>query len=87
MMQDLQVNARAHLEKGYPKVKAHYLLGVEDDYEKELANISDVKPIPDIYLKIGNHLLKQVLEQPTEFRKYKYTVIDEDNFDCARFEN
>lgn len=87
MMQDLHANLQKHREKGYPKWKTHYLINVEDEYLKQLADVGDLKPIPEVYLKMVQHTLGNILTQPTEFRKYKYTVIDEHNFDCVKFEN
>lgn len=86
-MEDLQINLQKHWDKGYPKRKSHYMINDEDDYLKQLTNDGDLKPIPEVYLKIVRHTLGNILQQPTEFRKYKYTVIDEHNFECVKFED
>lgn len=80
MLRDSHVNAQAHWAKGYPKWKTHYLIGTETEYQKSLAEICNIKMIPDVILKIANDSFGFFLNQPTEFRKFKYTVIDSSNF-------
>lgn len=86
-MQDLHANTQAHRAKGFPKSKAHYLMGLEDEYQKQLVSVAGIEPIPEVYFKIANDTFENFLGQTTEFRKYKYTVIDAQNFERTKIEN
>lgn len=80
MLRDSHENTLAHWAKGYPKWKTHYLIGTETEYRKSIAETCDIKMIPDVILNIANDSFGLFLNEPTEFRKFKYTVIDSSNF-------
>lgn len=86
-MRDLHANTQAHRAKGFSKSKAHYLMGLEDEYQKQLVSVADIEPIPEVYLKIAYDTCENFSGQTTEFRKYKYTVIDAHNFERVKLEN
>lgn len=80
MMNDSLANVQAHWMNGYPKSKSHYLLPIQDDAQKQLSTTADIENIPDVYLKINYDILNSLINHPTEFRNYKYIIIDECNF-------
>lgn len=80
MMKDSLANAHAYWMNGYPKSKSHYMIPKQDDCQKQLSTTADIENIPDVYLKINQDVLDSLINHPTEFRKYKYIIIDECNF-------
>lgn len=81
MMQDLHVNTQAHYAKtGYSKWKTHYLIALEKEYLKSLEILCDIKSLPDVMHNIARDSFEWFRNRPTEFRKFKYTVIDGSNF-------
>lgn len=80
MLQDSLANARAFWQNGIPKSKTHNVVAVQEDYQKQLADTADIPNIPDVYLKINNDILNSLINHPTEFRNYKYFIIDDNNF-------
>lgn len=80
MMQDSLANAKVHWMNGYPKSKTHYLIPIQDDCQRQLATTADIENIPDVYLKINSDILNSLINHPTEFRNFKYFIVDECNF-------
>lgn len=80
MMEDLHRNTQAHWAKGYSKWKTHYLIALENEYIKQIETLCDIKNKPDVMYNIAHDSFGLFLNQPTEFRKFKYTVIDSSNF-------
>lgn len=80
MMHDLHVNTEAHWAKGYSKWKTHYIIALENEYLKSLETLCDTENIPDVLYNIATDSFQLFLNHPTEFRKFKYTVIDSSNF-------
>lgn len=80
MMKDSLAHAHAHWMNGYPKSKTHYLIPIQANCQKQLSSIADIENIPDVYLNINYDILKSLISYPTEFRNYKYIIIDDYNF-------
>lgn len=80
MLQDSLTNAHALWENGYPKSKTHNLIPMQEEHQRQLSMTADIPDIPDVYLKINNDILHNLINHPTEFRNYKYFIVDEFNF-------
>lgn len=80
MLQDMQANTQAHWDKGYSKWKTHYLIDLEYEYQKPIEALCDIKSMPDVIHNIAHDSFGLFVNQPMEFRKYKYTIIDGNNF-------
>lgn len=86
MLQDLHANTQAHWAKGYSKWKTHYLIALEYEYQKPIETLCDIKSIPDVIHNIAHDSFGLFVNQPTEFRKFKYTIIDSSNFTRIKVE-
>lgn len=86
MIQDLHANTQAHWANGYSKWKTHYLIALEYEYQKPIETLCDIKSIPDVIHNIAHDSFDLFVNQPTEFRKFKYTIIDSSNFSRVKVE-
>lgn len=77
MLKDLHVESEAHWNKGYPKHKTHFLVFEQRDYQKQLAEMAEIENLPDVFYAIDLDACTGLRDQPTEFRKFKYTIIDD----------
>lgn len=80
MSNDLDIETEAHWNKGYSKSKTHYLINEQRNYFNQLAELANIENIPEIYDAIMTDVLRDMEEQPTEFRKFNYTIIDDETF-------
>lgn len=85
MLQDLQMNTEAHWANGYSKWKTHYLIGWEDEYLKPIEALCNITAIPDVLHNMVHDSFGLFLSQPTEFRKFKYSAVDSNNFTRIKF--
>lgn len=79
-MKNSLMNAQTHWKNGFPKSKTHYMIPIQGDMQHQLSSTADISNIPDVYLKINNDILNSLINCPTEFRDYKYSIVDEYNF-------
>lgn len=57
------------------------LFAIEREYYDELSKLADIENIPTVFSNMYLHgLKKDFFTIPTEFRKYKYVLIDDENF-------
>lgn len=80
MLEDLRMNTEEHWARGYSKWKTHYLIYFEENYLKQITKLCDITPIPDVLYKIALDSFDLFLNQPTTFRRFKYSVVDNNNF-------
>lgn len=81
MLLDMRAQTQIHWDKGYPKKKTHFLGPEQRDYCKQLSETAEIENIPNVVLAIFNDHFENVKKNPTaNFRKFRYTVIDENTF-------
>lgn len=87
LMKESRVDTQVQWNKGYPKHKTHYL-GVEQrEYFNQLADIADIKNLPLVYSAMHFDASTGLRDQPTQFRKYKYTIIDDKTYAKEQYED
>lgn len=79
MMADMREQNQIHWNKGFSRRKTHNLYP-EREYYKQLTDTAEIENFPDVILSLTDENARLLREEPTEFRKYKYTVIDDKTF-------
>lgn len=86
MLEDMQVQMQKHWNYGYRKHRSHFLLEEASEYSSQLAQMADIEGIPNVFLHIGAESFNASITGNLEFRKYKYTIIDDNTFRKEKFE-
>lgn len=87
MLRDQQVEAEALWNEGHPKHKTHLLFPNERKYFDQLSALADIENVPTVLDDIAMDQVKDFRGQPTEFRKYKYTIIDDKTYTKVKYED
>lgn len=89
MVNDTNVLNQAFWDLGFAKSKTHIVFSnriVHGNYIKQLTELADIEGIPMV---IENILFEEILfgltEHPTEFRKFKYTIVDNNTYIKERY--
>lgn len=86
MLTDMQTKYQKLWIKGARKRYVHNLGSEQKQYYHELANTADIDGIPDVLADIHVDSDEILESAPFEFRKYKYTVIDDKTFIREKYE-
>lgn len=87
MLTDQRVQAEALWSRGYPKRKTHILMPVQREYFDELSALADIENVPLILDRVAADAIKDLLEKPTEFRKYQFTIKDDQTYTKVKYED
>lgn len=90
MLEDLHIQTQKHWNHGYRKHQSHYYyyyLYREDylDYVSQLVEIANIDGIPTVFQKIAKDSKKTLKNDPFEFWKYKYNIIDDNTFQKEKY--
>ena len=70
-------------QRGVKKQKAHALgVGYQEAYYADLAAIAEIDPIKSVVVKMYNHNKENQKYDFKNYRRYKFTVLDDDNFEA-----
>lgn len=87
MREDQLLEAQQQWNKGYPKSKTHDIARDQKAYQQQLSDLADIKNLPDVFFAMYFDVSNGLHNQPTQFRKFKYTIIDDKTFVKKRYEN
>lgn len=87
MMKDTQIQSQIHWNQGYRRHRTHVFGLEEKDYLKQITEIADIERMPEVLVDIGFDSINESRNHPTEFRKYKYTIMDDKTFRKEKYEN
>lgn len=87
MLRDQQNAAEALWNKGYPKRKTHSIVSIQREYFNQLSELADIENVPTILDAVAAEAIIDLRDQPTEFRKYKFTIIDDKTFTKVKYED
>lgn len=87
MIRDQRIESQIIWNKGYRKSEAHFVYPVQRRYVNQLSELADIQNLPEVFDRIGDDTLVGLHSRPTEFRKYKYTIIDDKTFTKAKYED
>lgn len=77
MLNDMRIQTQIHWHKGYAKRYTHYLGAEQADYFRQLSEAADIAKVPDVLPAMHLDSRMSMFKNSREFRKYKYTVIDD----------
>lgn len=87
MLKDSRADTQIHWNKGYPKRKTHYLGQEQREYFNQLSELAEIKNLPLVFTAMHYDASSGLRDNPTQFRKYKYTIIDEKTFKKEKYED
>lgn len=80
MYADQLADAQRLWNKGYPKAKTHDVAVDQKEYQTQLAQLAGVKDIPHVFYDMFFDIVDGLINNPIGFRKYKYTIIDDNTY-------
>lgn len=80
MLNDMNEQMQKHWNKGYRKHYSHYLGPEQNEYFKQLSDTAEIENIPTVFSAMHFDSRTTMSRAPSQFRKYKYTVIDDNTF-------
>lgn len=86
MLADEIAEAHRLWNKGYPKAKTHDVAVDQKVYQKQLSDLADIKNLPDVFYDMFFDIVEGLTDYPTQFRKYRYTIIDDHTYVKERVE-
>lgn len=82
----MRIQSERHWNQGYRKHRSHFFLKHEKEYLTQLSEIAGLPKIPDVLLDIGLDSIKSSKDEPLQFRKYKYIIVDDNTFRKEKYE-
>lgn len=84
MLADTTRDMNERWSRGWSYRKAHaFGEGLQEIYYADLATSANVEPIKPYVTKMYNENRRNMLKDITTFRRYKFTIIDDEHFECA----
>lgn len=80
MLEDQIVETQKQWNKGYPKAKTHDIARDQKEYQNQLSELADIKNLPEVFYAMFYDVSTGLHEHPTQFRKFRYTIIDDHTF-------
>lgn len=87
MREDQMAEAERLWKKGYPRERTHDVARDQKVYQKQLSDLAGIKNLPDVFYDMYFDIYTGLTENPSGFRKYRYTIIDDHTFVKERAEN
>lgn len=87
MYADMQIRMQKHYEKGYGKRYTHYLGIEQKEYFRQLSETAGIENIPDVLADMHTDSRATMQRAPSQFRKYKYFIIDDKSFTKEKYED
>lgn len=86
MMADMRMQTQIHWNKGYRKHHSHCLAFEQGDYYRQLCETADIENLPDVLLAIWLDHSVTFGKEPSEYRKFRYTILDDKTFSKVKSE-
>jgi dimethylaniline monooxygenase (N-oxide forming) len=81
MIRDTEFDMNERWERGLSKKKAHWLGKIhQEKYFADLASTAQIDPIKPVILKMYNESHQHKSQDFHNYRQYKFTVLDDENF-------
>lgn len=87
MLEDQMVETQMQRNKGYSIAKTHDIARDQKEYQKQLSELADIKNLPEVFYAMFFDVSSGLHEHPTQFRKFRYTIIDDHTFIKEKAEN
>ncbi|KAG5680244.1 hypothetical protein PVAND_009766 [Polypedilum vanderplanki] len=84
MLEDTEKDMNERWARGVQRRKAHSLgEGIQEKYYADLAVTADIEPIKPYVTKMYNETRRNKQNDLATFRNYKFTIIDDENFETT----
>lgn len=80
MLNDTNEQMQKHWNKGYRLQYSHFLGVEQSDYFKQLSETAEIENIPAVIPAMHAESRATMARAPSQFRKYKYSIIDNNTF-------
>lgn len=80
MLEDLQIQTKAHWDKGYRKHYTHFLGPEQREYFNQLSETADIEGIPEVVPAMHLDSRDASRREPFTFRDYTYYKLDNESF-------
>lgn len=87
MLKDMREQTQIQWNKGYAKHYTHYMGPEKRDYFKQLSETAEIQNLPNVLAAMHFDSRATMVREPAQFRKYKYTIIDDKTFTKEKYEN
>lgn len=87
MMLDMRAQTQIQWNKGYPKHYTHYLGPEAKEYYKQLSETAEIENLPNVLAAVHFDTRAAMVVAPSQFRKYKYTIVDDNTFTKVKYED
>lgn len=87
MLENQKIETIQQWNKGYPKSKTHDIARDQKEYQKQLSELAGIKNLPDVFYDLYFDVSDGLQNNPTQFRKFNYIIIDDKTFIKKRFES
>lgn len=84
MMADMRMQTQIHWNKGYRKHRTHCLAIEQRDYYRQLSETADIENLPAVLSAIFLDHFVTAGKEPSDFRKYRYVIVDDKTFSKVR---
>lgn len=87
MLEDQEDESIRQWNKGYPKWKTHDIARDQKVYQQELSELAGIKNLPDVFYAMYFDVADGLINSPTQFRKFRYIIVDDKTFIKKKYEN
>lgn len=86
MINDMRIQTQIHWNKGYQKRNTHWLGEEQSDYFKQLSETAGIENVPDVLPAMHYDSRMSMGKDPSDFRNYKYIIVDDKTFKKERID-
>lgn len=86
MLKDWQYDIQIQRDWKLSKLNISDFVSVQRKYFNELSALANIKKVPTVYDALSLDAATDFTESPSEFRKYKYTIVNDTHFVKEKFE-
>lgn len=86
MLADWRMESECIWKNGCPKSKAHNVIRKQVEYQKQLSDLAGIRNLPPVVHSIALDATHSSKQQFEDFRKFKYTIVDNYTFIKEKYE-
>jgi len=87
MLKDMRAQTQIHWNKGYRKHQTHFLADEQREYFVQVAETAEIKNLPLVLSQMHFDSRVTMSKSPKDYRKYRYTIVDDKTFTKERYED
>lgn len=87
MWKDLRDDIQTQMNKTLGKLNVHDFVIAQRKLFNELSELANIENVPDVFDASAIDVITEFIQHRSEFRKYKFNIIDEKNYTKERYED